>query len=369
MTKYERVQDWVVKELQSGRLQPGDMLPSEAELCRMLSVGRNSVRTALSNLAHDRVVETRKGVGTFCLTPRQPSSMTIGFVCLYSQEYIFPKVVRGSNRVLSRFDYHLVLAESRRDTAIERNVLERLWKRGVDGIILQPAYDGRESRNLDLLHDIQASGVPVVLVDNHYPGEQFNSVIMNDRAGGHLAASYLWEHGHRSFGIVYHRTYYPKVLRMEGACSFLREMGHEVEENWLVGFDHLGNLEEVNRRLRQSFSRSSKDRLAVPTAFVCSNDEEAIELIRVAQRMGLRVPEDLSIVSFDNSSLSDLPSLTLTSVDHPSEEMGEMATTIILDKLKYPDLVSSTVTVIEPKLIERGSVAARTPEVPARGKR
>jgi GntR family transcriptional regulator of arabinose operon len=356
MTKYQRVQEWITEAIKSGRFRAGDLLPSENELCTILSVGRNSVRTALNNLSHDGIVETRKGIGTFCLPPRRSKTMTIGFVCLYSQEYIFPRVVQGSNQVLSRADYHLVLSESRRDTSIERDVLQKLWKRGVDGIILQPAYNGTDAMNVDLLRDIELSGVPVVLIDNFYPNESFNAVVMNDSAGGRLAASYLWQNGHRNIGIVYHRTYYPKILRMRGAMEYLQNMGVPRRESWEIGFDRMGNLEEVRSRLRAAFEHEKKHGRKYPTAFVCTNDQEAIELIEVAKDFGLRFPEDLSIVSFDNSTLANLPNLSLTSINHPSLYMGERATDILLDKIVHPEVRTSTVTMIDPELVERNSV-------------
>ncbi|HUX52052.1 MAG TPA: GntR family transcriptional regulator [Spirochaetia bacterium] len=356
MTKYQQVQEWITDAIRTGRFRAGDLLPSENELCTILEVGRNSVRTALNNLSHDGIVETRKGIGTFCLPPRRSKTMTIGFVCLYSQEYIFPRVVQGSNQVLSRADYHLVLSESRRDTTTERDVLQKLWKRDVDGIILQPAYNGSDAMNVDLLRDIELSGVPVILIDNFYPNESFNAVVMNDRAGGRLAASHLWRNGHRNIGIVYHRTYYPKILRMQGARDYMRETGHAVRDNWIIGFDRMGNLEEVKRRLRDAFENESRHGRQYPSAFVCTNDQEAIELIGVAKDFGLHYPQDLSIVSFDNSTLASLPNLSLTSINHPSLYMGERATDILLDKIAHPEVRTSTVTMIDPELVERNSV-------------
>lgn len=357
MTKYQRVQEWITEGLREGRLRAGDLLPSESELCQLLSVGRNSVRTALQNLAHEGIVETKKGIGTFCLAPRRSQSMTVGFVCLYAQQYIFPQIVQGSNQVLSRDNYHLVVSESRRNTTIEREVVQKLWKRNVDGIILQPAYNGREMVNLDLLREVERSGVPIVLVDNFYPNENFSAVIMNDTAGGRLAASCLWEHGHRDIGILYHRTYYPKILRKEGAMEQLRTMGQAVRPEWVIGFDRMGNLEELRGRLREAFDREAKHERRFPTAFVCTNDEEAIELIRIAGDHGLQCPNDLSIVSFDNSNLADLPTLSITSVDHPSLYMGVRAAEILLDRIRHPEVRTSTVTVIDAELVERASVA------------
>ena len=166
MTKYKRVQEWILEALESGKFKAGDLLPSEGELCELLSVGRNSVRTALSNLSHAGIVDTKKGVGTFCVGARKSGTMTVGFVSLYSQEYIFPRIVQGCNNTLSKNGYHLVLSESMEDTKVERDVLTKLWNLKVDGIILQPAYDGRDPMNLDLLRDIQLSGIPIMLIDN-----------------------------------------------------------------------------------------------------------------------------------------------------------------------------------------------------------
>lgn len=357
MTKYQRVQEWITEGIEQGRFKAGDLLPSEGELCRLLSVGRNSVRTALGNLAHDGVVETRKGVGTFCLSLQRSRTMTIGFVALYAQEYIFPRIVQGSNQVLSRNSYHLVLSESRRDTTIERDVVDKLWKRGVDGIILQPAYNGREAKNLNLLRDIERSGVPIVLVDNFYPNEQFNAVVMDDRAGGRMLATHLWQRGHRRIGIVYHRTYYPKILRMTGAYDELNRLGRPAPEGWVIGFDRMGKLEELRARLNKAFDDEAARGGDYPTAFVCTNDQEAIELIRIAGERGLEYPADISIVSFDNSNLADLPNLSLTSIDHPSLYMGERATEILLDKIRHPEVRTNTVTMIKPELVERNSVA------------
>lgn len=357
MTKYQRVEEWVLQGLESGKLQSGNMLPSESELCELLSVGRNSVRTALSNLSHNGIVETRKGIGTFCLGPRHSATMTIAFVTLYSQEYIFPRIVQGCNQVLSKNNYHLVLGESLRDTEIEREVLTKLWKRGVDGIILQPAYNGSELVNIDLLREIQLSGIPIVLVDNYYPGQQFSAVIMDDRAGGRLAASHLWSRGHRRIGVVYHRTYYPKILRMQGVIDYLHEMGQSPSKNWIIGFDGKRNLDEIHDKISETFAREAKRTRDFPTAFVCTNDQEAVELIRVAHDYGHRLAQDLSIVSFDNSTLADLPTLSLTSIDHPSLYMGATATNILLEKLKHRGIQTSTVTMIDPELVERKSVA------------
>ena len=81
-----------------------------------------------------------------------------------------------------------------------------------------------------------------------------------------------------------------------------------------------------------------------------------MELIRVGRDYRLAFPRDLSVVSFDNSALADLPDLPLTSINHPSQYMGATAANLLLEKVRDGGIRTSTVTIIEPELIERNSV-------------
>ena len=97
MKKYEIVENWVKTGLESGLFLPGDQLPSESEICDQLGLARNSVRQALSNLNAQGLVETRKGLGTFCLAPGHAvsGSRDVALICLHSSQYIFSDLVTG----------------------------------------------------------------------------------------------------------------------------------------------------------------------------------------------------------------------------------------------------------------------------------
>jgi DNA-binding LacI/PurR family transcriptional regulator len=100
---------------------------------------------------------------------------------------------------------------------------------------------------------------------------------------------------------------------------------------------------------------------------ICSSDDEAIMLMYQARHHGIRIPEDLSIVSFDNSDLSKVSRPRLTSVDHPSEYMGELAATMLLNQMQRKELPLHTRTVIESKLINRDSVGSPATVPPISG--
>lgn len=354
MKKYERVERWIRTAISDGRISPGEKLPSESQLCQQFGVSRNAVRQAIRNLIVEGSVESLKGVGTFCRSRPADGrlSTNIGFVDFFTSSYIFPEIIRGCDHVLFKRGFHLLLNQSEYDLDKERRILLNLQRKRVDGVIISPVYDGGERSNVDLLEKLQEEGIAVVLIDSYLPGNDFGMVTLDDRHGGREAASFLWEKGHRRIGVFYQDDYYVKVRRREAVEEFLREKGAQVRSEWLVGFKGQGPTGDAPEVAEHFFS-VTRD---LPTAFVCSNDEDALHLVRAAERHGLKVPDDLSIVGFDDSNIAQLPQIALTSVHHPSFLMGETATNILLEKIFHPELHFVTRTVITPTLVERNSV-------------
>jgi len=352
MMQYQKIEDWVTAAIKQGNLRVGDKLPSEGELCERFGVSRHTVRTALSNLQAAGWTETRKGIGTFCAKRDRTLTMHIGLIVFFSGSYIFPRISRGCDQVAHRNGYHIVLNQSEYDLGKEREILEKLKKRGVDGIVIEPVFDGTGPSNADLLGEIEGEGTPILLLDNDLPDRGFSRVALDDRAGGGLVASYLWKKGHRRIGILFDRSYLPKRLRRDGAVDTLVSLGAEVRESWVLGYEGPGPTRRAFDAMSAFFGRGGER----PTAMICSSDEEAVELLKAAELHGVRVPAELSVISFDNSHLADLPGISLTSVDHPGEYMGELATRLLLERIQNPGIPNQTTSLVKPRLVERSSV-------------
>jgi len=356
MKKYEAIEDWVRKSIQDHKFMPGAKLPSESQLCAQFGVSRNAVRQALRGLAAEGWVESLKGVGTFCRSrPPSPELTTnIGFVAFYVSSYIFPEIIRGCDHVLYSKGYNLILNQSEYDLEKERGILLSLRKKRVDGIIISPVYDGKDRSNADLLERLQAEGISIVLCDSTFLDKRFSYVAMDDILGGSAAAAYLWERGHHDIGVFFQDDYMVKLRRIEGVCGFLERHGSPVKQDWIVKFRGQGPSSEALATAELFFKRASRR----PTAFVCSSDEDALHLIQAAERFDIRVPRDLSVIGFDNSSIAQLERVSLTSIDHPGFSMGELAVNLLLEKITHPDLKHVTRTLIMPRIVERGSVRA-----------
>jgi len=354
--KYQIVEEWIRTRIVENRILPGEKLPSESELCSSFEVSRNVVRQALVNLVHEGWLETVKGVGTFCRTrvAGHELSTNIGFVCFFTGSYIFPEIIRGCDHVLYRKGFHLLLNQSEYDLAKERNILLNLKKKGVDGVIIEPVYseDHPDASNADILLEMRAQGVAVVLCDNCYPRANFNYVCLDDEEGGRLAASHLWERGHRRIGVFFQSDYQVKQARRRGVEEYLAEKGAPVRKEWIIGFTGQGSQSRGPDAARRFFAET----VDLPTAIVCSSDEDALQLVQEAEARGLRIPEDLSIIGFDNSKIAQLGKISLTSVEHPSFFLGETATNILLEQIHNPNLNLLTRKTIVPRIIERSSV-------------
>ena len=356
-SKHQKIRQWIIDSIQKGEIVPGDMIPSESELCRKFEAARGSVRQAISGLVNEGWLKSRKGVGTFCVKKDRQLTMDIGLVCFFSGSYIFPRISRGCDQVAHRRGFHLVLNQSEDDPIREREILEKLHRRGVDGILIEPVFDGSGGSNVELLEQIEASGTPVILLDNYFPGRSFTRVAMDDAAGGRLVAAHLMHKGHREIGILCDSGYMPKRLRRDGAAAFLAEAGSAPRARWMVDYRGPVSSGRAAAALRALFEAGEP----LPSAFICTSDEEAMELYRAAASRGVRIPQDLSVISFDNSSLADLPGISLTSVDHPGQYMGELAVQLLLERLLNPGIASTTTSLVSPRLVERSSVMERRP--------
>jgi GntR family transcriptional regulator of arabinose operon len=352
ISKHQLISRWILESIRSGTIVPGDKLPSESELCTRFTASRSAVRQAIAGLANDGWLKSQKGIGTFCVLKDRPLTMDIGLVCFFSSSYIFPRISRGCDEVAHRRGFHILLNQSEYKLDKEREILTKLQKRGVDGIVIEPVFDGAGPSNVELLAELDRTGIPLILIDNYFPDHGFTRVAMDDRAAGRLVASHLWGKGHRDVGILCDCGYLPKRLRREGAESWLAEAGAAPRAEWHVSFQGPIHSGDAARALEAFFISAGPK----PTAFICTSDEEAMELYKAAERHGVKIPDQLSVASFDNSSLADLPGISLTSVDHPGHYMGELATQLLLERVLNPGVASVTSSLIAPRLVERGSV-------------
>jgi LacI family transcriptional regulator len=208
-----------------------------------------------------------------------------------------------------------------------------------------------------LLDDVLApvldqKAVPIVLVDAYALSEKYDAVVSDNVNGAYQAVSYLIERGHRHMGIVGTcPDGYPSLReRREGYVQALKE--HGLTQTYFTDCaPHKDAAFEATTQLLSQYPQ-------VSAVFGC-NDEIALAAMRAAQALGRQVPEEFSVIGFDDIDLAQhvTPSLTTMRVDKAG--MGRMAVKLLINRVEFPDAERVT-SVIRPRLIERKSVSTRT---------
>lgn len=360
-SKADLVYRWLREEFEAGRIAVGDRLPSENELCGRFGASRPSVRQATARLAHEGLVRVERGRGSFRLPPRSADSRDAAILLPQLSTYIYPELVAAANRILSVRDYQTLFDCSGGDEAAELSILERLRERRPAGLIVSPiqrAPGAAGGRSLSLLRDLRAAGCAVVVLDNLLGDASFPSIVIDDYGAGRRAAEYLLDRGFPAPAVAWRTHHAPYHERRRGFAEVLSERGVPLTEDRELRLEH-GEDEAREAAVGLFVSRLAAGR-AEGNAVFCGSDKLAYAVKEAARNRGLSVPGDLSIVGFDDSPIARLAEVSLTSFAYPSRYIGERAAELLIESIEGKAGFARTSISIEPVLVERGSVRARS---------
>lgn len=214
----------------------------------------------------------------------------------------------------------------------------------MEGLLLVGAFVDET-----LTHVLGRKQVPVVLVDAYSQTNEYDAVVSENFQGAYQAVSHLIQNGHRQIGLIASHPYsYPSLLeRRRGYLQALQD--HHIAETYIAdcALDKEKAFDAATELLRQHPK--------ITALFGC-NDEVAIAAMRAAQSLNRRLPDDLSVIGFDDISLAEhvVPPLTTMKVDKIG--MGQLAVETLLRRAAGGPETASTTTAIRPRLIERDSV-------------
>ena len=276
-------------------------------------------------------------------------SQTIGVLLPDLTNPLFPPIVRGIEDALAQAGYTALLANSDNDPAKERLHFETMRARHVEGFIMATAH-----REHPLIEEAIAAGVPIVLVNRTVDSGRAFAVISDDYKGAALAVSHLASLGHEKIAhIVGPEAYSTGRVRHRGFVEGMRIAGLKADRR-LIRFTRSFTEDEGGRVFRKLWD--DKRRF---TAVFAGNDLLALGCYDVLAEAGLRCPEDISIVGFNDIPFLDKLSPPLTTVRVPHYEIGSRATELLLRRLDDPS--SEPVTVLlQPQLVVRGSTCPPT---------
>jgi DNA-binding LacI/PurR family transcriptional regulator len=240
--------------------------------------------------------------------------------------------------------YAVTIHSSDQDLAREQRCLQVLCNRMVDGVLI--AVADRQASNLSPLikHD-----VPVVLIDRCLDGVSLDSVTVDTRRGAYTAVEHLIQRGYRRIGLLGGpQSVSTANDKLEGYCQALREHGLAVDDELIL----LGDYTEASGR---ELARRFLDMPQPPDAVLVANNVMTLGFFAVVREYGLRVPQEIAFIGFDDRQWASLVVPPVTMIDQPIYELGRIATEMLLERMAGDEVGGVRQRVLRTRLIVRGS--------------
>ncbi len=274
----------------------------------------------------------------------------LGLVTIDYEDYFYAGVCNGVQDEAHAHGYMLMIVSTCRDQTLESGYIQQLLRHGVDGIVLlrdtllEP--EGSESQSLD-------PGLPLVLACFRHPDEQNVMVDIDNEDGGSQVATHFILNGHRQVAMITAPSYYDVTQkRTRGFLSVFREAGIDLTPDLIVEGDW-----HFDGGYRAAQLLLSKNRPF--SAVFAHNDSMAIGALRAFREAGYKVPEDISLVGYDDLPVSGQLEPPLTSVWQPRHETGAQAVRLLLAQINEKQAARTGSIQLKPRLVERSTVQSR----------
>lgn len=323
-------------------------LPGERALAEEFGVSRVTIRKSLESLKSDGMIENRPGLGHIIIALEPVVIATqpdIGFVVQQLSNPYYSAFASELEAVLRRHDLNLILAGTGQDPEEELRCLERLNERKVKGVLLCVP---------DLLQHPEAvkvylrKGLPIVIIGPRQPGLGVDTIDTDNRSAMTLAIDHLIELGHERIGFLSALAFGRNDHRRELTAEILRARG--LDPGHVITVD---SPDLAGGRMALDIMMEQKNR---PTALVCTNDITAIGAVQRAFELGISVPEEFSLVGFDDIPMAGMAAVPLTTLAVPLDVFAEEAYKRLA--ARADGYSGNPIHVaVEPKLVTRASTA------------
>jgi GntR family transcriptional regulator, arabinose operon transcriptional repressor len=326
----------------SGRWSKGTLIPSETQFSNHLKISRSTVRLALQQIELEGLIERRPGKGTFVIyQPSQESQkQLIAFVTNDFTNAESVNLLNGAENEIRKAGYHITF-NNVQSSEEEIELLTRFQEQDVAGVLIWPNADyphGRE-QHVKIYHTID---LPIVFLDRNVPGVDHDCVTSDNFGGATMLMQHLVELGHEQIVFLTHTKMdiLPVMERYRAYQDVMCKAGLAPQEPWLIGHNREINRNvalvastDVNSLEFQQIKNYLLNASPRPTAIFALNDYVAILAMRVVKHLNIKLPEEISIVGFDDIDLAAHLETPLTTIAQDSFGIGKRAAQLLIDRL------------------------------------
>ncbi len=323
--KYMQIASQLRAKIREGAYRGTGKLPTENELAEACGVNRQTVRRALALLADEGLIDRRQGSGSY-LRDSTSRGNSVAILTTSINDYIFPAILQDAQSVFEKNGCSTMVFCTHNQVNREREILKNILGGSVCGLLAEGTKTALPNPNLDLYRRLEGIGVPIVFLHGGYAALPNTVCVSDDNFhGGYLLTDYLIKKGHSKIAGIFKSDDIQGHERYAGFLAAFRDAGFPLPDSQVVWFTTEEKEQFLHRGGLPKMADFIEQALKGCTAVVCYNDEIAFPLIGLLREQKIRVPEDLAVVSFDNSSYSEFCSVKITSLAHGSRHIGKIA--------------------------------------------
>ncbi|RXZ80440.1 GntR family transcriptional regulator [Paenibacillaceae bacterium] len=349
LPKYELVKEYIIDHIGGNQFRPHERIPSESELAEALDVSSITVRKALSDLVNEGMIYRIRGKGSFVADKKSdvPGStlQLVAFIIsgtpIYDSSYM--QIIKGIQSVLTLNEFRLVIEFIDNNVEKEDELINKINLPDYSGLLI---YSSDPNAAKSYLKQLKDSRKPFVMLDRFPSGMPVNCVVCNNQDGAYEATKYLLDLGHLRIGFAaydYHLS--SEVDRFNGYRNALADS--DIKEDSSIQFldrelDYVALLPRIRSREL--------------TALFCVNDRKALEAVEELSALGIRIPEDISVMGFDDFAGSQFSKVPLSTVRQDFDAVGSESAKLLLE-LMNGSAVGSKKIMLPTSLVIRESTA------------
>jgi len=306
--------------------------------------GKRFVSDALKNQVIKAMDEIGYKPNNLARSLRLGKTDTIGLVIPDSSNLFFAEIAKHIEDIGFRNGYTVFLCNSDDMIEKQREYIDVLIAKQVDGIVFISVSN--DDKTINSLID---ADIPFIIVDREDEHVRSDIVLVDNLLGGYIATSYLISLGHKDIGCITGPSpVNPSSFRYQGYLKALDEHCISLKNEYVVtgDFRFMSGLESMEKLLRLK---------SPPTAIFIQNDMMALGAYRAIDKYGLSVPNDISIVGFDNSPIAEILTPSLTTISQPIQKIADTAMNILFTRIKEIDDGFPSRIILKPELIIRDS--------------
>ncbi|CAG7644437.1 GntR family transcriptional regulator [Paenibacillus allorhizosphaerae] len=364
---YIQLKNYILDQMNKGIWKPGDKLPSENELAEQFQVSRITVKNAMADIVKQGLIYRIQGRGSYIADGASEQWITyeqqetgggslVAFLMPRLNNLFTANLMAGIEEELSHHGYHLVFRLTHDSQPLENKILKELTGLGVKGIIIYPVEG--ETFNEEILK-LTLNHFPLVIVDRYLRGLDTNSVSSDNYTGAYEATMHLTRLGHTKISFISTAVAGTTSIedRLHGYERALSDSGLYIDYRLRLSLNAASPVEQI-----KTYLADNPDVQAI----VATNATIGQMAKKAADFLKIRVPEQLSIVCFDNSEQSDLFEVPLTFMNQNEKAMGKESAKLVLSLIQDPTQDRRNVVLPNTLVIRSSTASAAGPaSIPA----